>query len=145
MKKVLLPFVLSFLFLPACLSCDTKTEPEPEPVPEPTPTPEIVTTTLSGNNVTVEEGQSASIDAATNSSNPILFASADESVATVSSSGLVTGVKAGTTTVNLKVEAVEGKFTAAEKNVLVTVTAPAPIIAIFLKSIINHQSFLLYL
>ena len=128
MKRVLLPFVLSFLFLPACLSCDKKTEPEPEPVPEPTPTPEIVTTTLSGNNVTVEEGQSASIDAVTNSSNPILFASADESVATVSSSGLVTGVKAGTTTVNLKVEAVEGKFTAAEKNVLVTVTAPAPII-----------------
>ena len=104
------------------LSCDKKTPPEPEPEPDKT-----VTATITANDVTVEEGKTVSIGASTNSSEAITYSSADASVATVSTAGAVTGVKAGSTTISLKVPAVEGKFTAAEKTITVTVTeAPAP-------------------
>lgn len=85
-----------------------------------------VTATITAGDVTVEEGQTARISASTNSSSPITFTSANPAVATVSSSGDVSGVKAGSTTVTLAVAAVEGKFTAAEKTVNVTVTAATP-------------------
>ncbi len=85
-----------------------------------------VTATITAGDVTVEEGQTARISASTNSSSPITFTSADPTVATVSPSGDVSGVKAGSTTLTLAVAAVEGKFTAAEKTVNVTVTAATP-------------------
>lgn len=114
------------LLVPAMLCCNKPT-PEPEPQPKPEPEPDkTVTATITANDVTVEEGQTVSIGAATNSSEAITYASADESIATVTSAGAVTGVKAGNTTISLKVPAVEGKFTAAEATVNVTVTAKEP-------------------
>lgn len=82
-----------------------------------------VDATISAGDVTVEEGQSVQIGATTNSSATITYASADVSVATVSAAGAVNGVKAGNTTITLRVAAVEGKFKAAEKTIKVTVTA----------------------
>ena len=100
------------LLVPAMLCCNKPT-PEPEPQPKPEPEPDkTVTATITASDVTVEEGQTVSIGAATNSSEAITYASA-----------AVTGVKAGNTTISLKVPAVEGKFTAAEATVNVTVTA----------------------
>lgn len=78
---------------------------------------------INASDVTVEEGQTVQIGATTNSSATITYASADVSIATVSAAGAVNGVKAGNTTITLKVAAVEGKFTAAEKTIKVTVTA----------------------
>jgi hypothetical protein len=80
--------------------------------------------TITASDVTVEEGASVKINARTNSTAAITYASADAAVATVSATGEVTGVKAGNTTVTLKVAAVKG-FTAAEKSIKVTVTAKA--------------------
>ena len=120
-KYLLLSAAAAVLFL----SCD-KPEPQPEPQPEPKPD-KTVTATITANDVTVEEGKTVSIGAATNSSEAITYASADETIATVTSAGAVTGVKAGNTTITMKVDAVEGKFTAAEKTITVTVTEiPAP-------------------
>ena len=106
------------MYLPCCIACAEEQKPEPEPQKE-----EPVTTVITASNVTVEEGKTVSIGAATNSSAAISYTSADPSVATVSSAGAVTGVKAGSTTIALKVEAVEDKFTAAETSISVTVTA----------------------
>ena len=89
------------------------------------PVDETVTATITASDVAVEEGKTVSINATTNSTAAITYTSASTAVATVSSTGVVTGVKAGTTTVTLKVAAVEGKFTAAEKTINVTVTAAA--------------------
>ena len=120
-KYLLLSAAAAVLFL----SCD-KPEPQPEPQPEPKPD-KTVTATITANDVTVEEGKTVSIGATTNSSEAITYASADETIATVTSAGAVTGVKAGNTTITMKVDAVEGKFTAAEKTITVTVTEiPAP-------------------
>ena len=122
MKKNLLfiSSAITILLFSCCLSCD-----KPEPAPE--PEEEAIEATITASDVTVEEGKTASIGAATNSSASIVYSSADANVATVSSAGLVTGVKAGNTTITLSVPAVEGKFTAAEKTISVTVTAaPAP-------------------
>ena len=80
------------------------------------------TATITAGDVTVEEGQTAPINASTNSTATITYASDNEAVATVSADGIVTGVKAGEANINLKVAAVEGKFTAAEKTIKVTVT-----------------------
>ena len=113
------------LLVPAVLCCN---KPTPEPTPTPTPEPEpdktvTATITVPSNEVSVEEGATVSLGAATNSSQAITYTSADESIATVTTAGAVTGVKAGNTTISLKVPAVEGKFTAAETTVNVTVTA----------------------
>ena len=107
-------YLLFTLMIPALLCCG-KT-PQPEPQPE--------TATITAGDITVKEGQTASIGASTNSTAPITYASANSAVATVSSAGEVTGVAAGNTTVTLSVAAVEGKFTAAEKTISVTVSAP---------------------
>lgn len=88
-----------------------------------TPADQPVTATITASNVSVEEGKTVSINATTNSTAAITYTSASTAVATVSSTGVVTGVKAGSTTITLKVAAVEGKFTAAEKTINVTVTA----------------------
>ena len=108
--------------VPALLLCCKKPEQEQTP---PDPVEEVVTATITASDVTVEEGQSASLNASTNSSAAISYTSADPSIATVAG-GTVTGVKAGNTTITLKVDAVEGKFTAAEKTVSVTVTEATP-------------------
>lgn len=108
-RILLLAFLVPFLF-----SCkDEPVQPDPEPVQA----------TISAADVTLEEGATAQINAVTNSSAAISYTSADQAVATVSATGLVTGVKAGTTTVTMKVDAVEDLFTAAEASVNVTVTA----------------------
>ena len=105
-----------------------------DPKPEPTPKDETVTATITANDVTVEEGASVKIGATTNSSASITYSSADATIATVSATGEVTGVKAGSTNITLKVAAVEGKFTAAEKTIKVTVNAkevpPTPLASI---------------
>ena len=87
------------------------------------PADQTVTATITASNVSVEEGKTVNINATTNSTATITYATADASIATVSTAGVVTGVKAGSTTITLKVAAVEGKFTAAEKTITVTVTA----------------------
>ena len=125
MKKAILPIIMAamaILYLPCCMACTEEQKPEPEPQKE-----DPVTAVITASDVTVEEGKTVSIGAATNSSAAISYTSADPSIATVSSAGAVTGVKAGNTTIALKVEAVEDKFTAAEATVKVTVTAlPEP-------------------
>ncbi len=92
-----------------------------------TPQDPAVTATITANDITVEVGKAATIGAVTNSTAAITYSSADESVATVSPAGEVTGIKAGTTTVTLKVEAVENLFTTAETTINVTVTESAPV------------------
>ena len=114
--------LFTILVVPALLVCCNKPTPEPKPEPQ---QEDPVTATITANDVTVEEGQSAPINASTNSSAAISYTSADPAVATVAA-GTVTGVKAGNTTITLKVDAVEGKFTAAEKTINVTVTAVTP-------------------
>ncbi|MBR3388314.1 MAG: tyrosine-protein phosphatase [Bacteroidales bacterium] len=119
--------LLAGLLVPAVLCCEKNPEPTPTPTPEPKPEDKTVTATITANDVTVEEEQTVSIGAITNSSELISYTSADATIATVTAAGAVTGVKAGNTTITLKVPAVEGKFTAAEKTINVTVTAkPLP-------------------
>ena len=94
------------------VSCNKNPKPEPTPKPEPDPDP--VTATITAADVTVDEGATVSIGATTNSSATITYASADASIATVNEKGEVTGVKAGNTTITLKVDAVEKAYTAAD-------------------------------
>lgn len=108
MNKIIVAFLL-----PCCLLCC-----------KPTGQDNIVTATITAGDVSVEEGGKVRIDASTNSTATITYVSADEAVATVSADGEVTGVKAGYTTVTLSVEAVEGKFTDAQKTINVSVSAP---------------------
>ena len=116
MKKILV--LLAAVAMVGFVSCKKD---DPTPAKK-----DPVTATINASDVTVEEGKTASIGATTNSSAPITYASDNTAVATVSAAGEVTGVKAGTATITLKVAAVEEKFTAAEKTIKVTVTAPAP-------------------
>ena len=114
MKKILV--LLAAVAMVGFVSCKKD---DPTPAKK-----DPVTATINASDVTVEEGKTASIGATTNSSAPITYASDNTAVATVSAAGEVTGVKAGTATITLKVAAVEEKFTAAEKTIKVTVTAP---------------------
>ena len=84
---------------------------------------EPATATITASDVTVQEGSTVKITASTNSTATITYVSADPSIAAVAADGTVTGVKAGNTTVTLKTAAVKDAFTAAEKNIQVTVTA----------------------
>lgn len=81
--------------------------------------------TITASDVTVEEGSTVKINASTNSSATITYASDNTAVATVAADGTVTGVKAGSANINIKVAAVKDAFTAAEKSIKVTVTAKA--------------------
>ena len=110
-------FKLFSLALLALLFIGCQDKPTPEPTPEPT------AASITAADVTVEEGKTVQIVAVTNSSAPISYASADAAIATVSETGLVTGVKAGNTNITLKVDAVEDTFTAAEATIKVTVYA----------------------
>ena len=113
MKKV-----FAFLAIAATLcvvACKKTDEPKKE---DPKPTE----TTITANDVTVEVGKTASIGATTNSSAAISYVADNSGVYTVDNAGVVTGVKAGNGNITLKVAAVEGKFTAAEKTIKVTVT-----------------------
>ena len=103
------------LLVPLFIGCQEK--PTPQPKPEPTEA------SITASDITVEEGKTAQIVAVTNSSAPITYTSADAAIVTVSETGLVTGVKAGNTSVTLKVDAVEDTFTAAETTIKVTVYA----------------------
>ena len=119
MKKISIIALLTaaaVLYFPCCVACTN-----------PTPEQTAVPASVSAADLMLEEGQSRMLNAVTNSSAPILYSSADESVAAVSSSGEVTGIKAGSTTISLKVEAVDGVFTAAETTVSITVTAATPV------------------
>jgi len=117
MKKVLYSM---FLAMAAVLfvSCTQKAE-------EPTVDPEKAY--ILANDVTVEEGASATVNAASNSTAPIQFVADNSGVYTVDAEGKVTGVKAGNGMLTLKVDAVEGKFTSAEKTISVKVTAAQPV------------------
>ena len=108
--------IIVSILLPCCLLCCKPTEQE-----------NVITATITAADVSVEEGAKARIEASTNSTAPITYVSADEAVATVTADGEVTGVKAGYTTVTLSVEAVQGKFTDAQKTINVSVSAaPLP-------------------
>ena len=126
MKKVL--FLMAALAMVGVVSC------KKTPTPTPTPEKKAETATITAADVTVEAGKTVKINATTNSSATITFETADASIATVASDGTVTGVKAGSTKITLKVAEVKDKFTAAEKQINVTVTAadvpPAPIASI---------------
>ncbi|MBQ7458267.1 MAG: Ig-like domain-containing protein [Bacteroidales bacterium] len=81
--------------------------------------------TITASDVTVEEGSTVKINASTNSSATITYASDNTAIATVAADGTVTGVKAGSANISIKVAAVKDAFTAAEKSIKVTVTAKA--------------------
>lgn len=91
------------------------------------PVPDSTQATITAADITVQEGQTAQIAAVTNSSAAISYTSADNAVASVSDTGEVMGVKAGSTTISLKVDAVEGLYTSAQTTVNVTVTAAEPV------------------
>lgn len=90
---------------------------------DPTPS-KPVEATITAADVTVEEGATAQVNATTNSSAAIVYTADNSGVYTVAN-GVITGVKAGEGSLKLSVPAVEGKFTAAEKTIKVTVTAKA--------------------
>jgi hypothetical protein len=121
MKKIFA--LMAVVAMVGVVSCKKTPTPTPTPQPEPEPDPDPVTATITAADVTVDEGKTVSINATTNSSATITYASADAAVATVNDKGEVTGVKAGNTTITLKVAAVDKKFTAAEKTINVTVNA----------------------
>lgn len=67
-------------------------------------------------------GDVRSLEATTNSTASITYVSSDSSIASVDSDGNVTAVAEGETTITLTVPEVPGKFTAAEKEVTITVS-----------------------
>lgn len=69
---------------------------------------------------TVNVGETVSLGATTNSTATIKYASADETIATVSADGVVTGVKEGEVEITASIDAVEG-FTAAEAKTTIVV------------------------
>ena len=117
MKKALT--ILAVFALVGVVSCNKKDAPV---------NPTVATITAS--DAVVEVGQTAQINATTNSTAPIVYTPDDSGVYTLSATGEVTGVKEGEGSIKLSVAAVEGKFTAAEKTIKVTVKGgfvpPAP-------------------
>jgi hypothetical protein len=95
-----------------------------------TPASKPVEATITAADVVVEVGQTAQINATTNSTAAIVFTPDNSGVVEVSATGLVKGLKEGEGSIKLSVAAVEGKFTAAEKTIKVTVQGgfvpPAP-------------------
>lgn len=69
---------------------------------------------------TVNVGETVSLGATTNSTATIKYSSADETIATVSADGVVTGVKEGEVEITASIDAVEG-FTAAEAKATIVV------------------------
>ena len=97
----------------------------PTPVTPATDTP--VDVTITADNVEVEEGKTVKISYSLTpaSTGAVTFTSNDKSIATVDADGVVTGVKAGTTTIGIEVDAVAGQYNLAFKSINVTVTAAA--------------------
>ena len=81
----------------------------------------VIGSEIYADNKTVAVGSTVSIDATSNSPATITYSSNDNTIATVNPSGVITGVKAGTTTITCSVVA-NGKYTAKNKNITVTVT-----------------------
>ena len=77
----------------------------------------------------VENGGTAALNATVNSGAAITYKSSDETVATVSADGVVTGLKTGEATITLTAPEAEG-YTAAEATCKVTVAAPLPTITV---------------
>lgn len=69
---------------------------------------------------TVNVGETVSLGATANSTATIKYSSADETIATVSADGVVTGVKEGEVEITASIDAVEG-FTAAEAKTTIVV------------------------
>lgn len=72
--------------------------------------------------VSVNVGETVELSATTNSPAALSYVSADETVATVSAEGVVSGVKEGTTTITVSVPA-EGLYSEASAEVTITVNA----------------------
>ncbi|MBO7118281.1 MAG: Ig-like domain-containing protein [Bacteroidales bacterium] len=79
--------------------------------------------------VEVENGETVALKATSNSGAEISYKSSDETVATVSADGVVTGLKVGEATITLTAPAVDG-YTEAEATCTVNVVAPSPKVAI---------------
>ncbi|MGN1226390.1 MAG: Ig domain-containing protein, partial [Candidatus Cryptobacteroides sp.] len=73
-------------------------------------------------NASVNVGETIELGASTNSPATLSYVSADESIATVSAEGVVSGVKEGTTTITVSVPA-EGLYSEASAEVTITVNA----------------------
>ena len=72
--------------------------------------------------VSVNVGESVALGASSTSPAALSYVSADETIATVSAEGVVSGVKEGTTTITISVPA-EGLYSAASAEVSITVNA----------------------
>ena len=77
----------------------------------------------------VENGGTAKLNATSNSGGLITYKSSDETVATVSEDGTVTGLKTGEATITLTTKAT-ASYTAAEATCKVVVAAPLPTITV---------------
>lgn len=75
---------------------------------------------ITASNMTINVGQSQNIGATVNSGLTLTYTSNDASIASVNSNGLVTGNKAGNTTITIK-QAGNSQYNAATKNITVTV------------------------
>lgn len=84
-------------------------------------------------------GATVSIGATTNSTATITYESDDESIATVDESGVITGVAAGTTTITCSVAA-SGVYSAASKEIEVTVTSSSKVIDVLNKAFTGDPS-----
>ena len=82
------------------------------------------TPTISVSNVSVATGSTVSLGATTTSDGALSYRSSNDAVATVSSTGVVTGVSAGTATITVA-SAQTAKYSATSKSVTVTVTRNA--------------------
>ena len=87
-----------------------------------TPASKPVDATITAADVTVEVGSTVRVNATTNSTATISYVQDNSGVYSVDAAGVVTGVKAGEGQLVIKVPAVEGKFTAAEMTIKVSVT-----------------------
>lgn len=113
MKKV---FAFMAVVTAVCTFSCKKGDPTPAPADKP------VEATITAADVTVEEGATVQVNATTNSSAAIVFTPDNSGVYTIAN-GVITGERSGEGNLKLSVAAVEGKFTAAEKTIKVTVTA----------------------
>ena len=80
-----------------------------------------------GSAFSVNVGETVSLNASTNSTATIKYSSEDETIATVSAEGVVTGVKEGTVKITASVDAVKG-FTAATATTTITVNPAGTVI-----------------
>ena len=86
-----------------------------------TVTVSAIAPTITAANKSVNVGSTVSIGASVNSGGALSYTSSDTTVATVNSSGVITGVKAGTATITISAAA-NGNYTAGSKNITVTVS-----------------------